>query len=232
MQGQKVLIAIPVFNEADATDIIKRVRKYNTDVLVVDDGSTVGIGNNLKAVGNVYSIVHSRNYGYGKTIIDAFEFAIIKNYDYLITIDSDGQHEPEEISLFLSKIPFNDYDILSGTRYLFPVKLDKEVPQERYYVNKEVTEILNQITGFNLTDSFCGFKAYKVDKLKVLHLTESGYGMPLQLWIQAWKHCLKVKEIPVKLVYKDLSKRFKGLLENPEARLSYYKRVINKELFQ
>ena len=63
-----------------------------------------------------------------------------------------------------------------------------------------------------------------------MHLTECGYGMPLQLWIQAWKTGLRVREIPVKLVYKDLTRRFKGVLEDPDTRLCYYKEVIEEAL--
>jgi dolichol-phosphate mannosyltransferase len=62
-----------------------------------------------------------------------------------------------------------------------------------------------------------------------MNLTESGYGMPLQLWIQAWKLGLAIKEIPVKLIYIDMAKRFKGGLDNPVIRLKYYKEIITSE---
>jgi len=230
MNKDKILIAIPVFNEMDVSNIIQRVKSFSIDVLVVDDGSTNGFTKDLEDVGNLHILTHTKNLGYGKTIIDAFTFATKNGYDYLLTIDSDGQHEPEEVTLFLKEIPFYDYDILSGSRYFFPTRVSKEAPLDRYRINKEITGILNRITGFDLTDSFCGFKAYKVEKLRLMHLTESGYGMPLQLWTQAWKLGLRVREIPVKLIYKDLTKRFKGILEDPNTRLRYYKNIIEEEL--
>lgn len=230
MEKTKNLVAIPVFNESDVYDIIQKVKKYSVDVLALDDGSTEDIGNGLKDIHDIYVIRHKRNLGYGKTIIDAFRFAIDNTYDYLVTIDADGQHEPEEIQQFLSRIPFRDYDILSGSRYLLPVNVDQEVPHDRYRINREVTRILNDITGFRITDAFCGFKAYKVEKLKDLTLTEHGYGMPVQLWIQAWKKGLEIRELPVKLIYKDLTKRFHGNLEDAQKRLEYYKNIIKTEL--
>ncbi|HHT9136715.1 MAG TPA: glycosyltransferase family 2 protein [Candidatus Wunengus sp. YC60] len=230
MSENKILVAIPVFNEADARNIIQRVNNFHQDVLVVDDGSTNGLHKELINLGNIHVITHPRNLGYGKTIIDAFTFAIENGYDYLLTIDSDGQHEPEEILLFLKEIPFYDCDILSGSRYYFSTKIKNEFPQERYLINKEIAGIINSITGFDVTDAFCGFKAYKVEKLQLMHLTEHGYGMPLQLWIQAWKSGLRVREVPVKLIYKDLSKQFKGVLKNPVKRLNYYKNIIEKEV--
>lgn len=229
MLKNKTLAAIPVFNEADVHDVIRKVKNFPVDVLVVDDGSMDDIRTNLLQMENIFVITHPRNFGYGKTIIDAFMFAMRHGYDYLITIDGDGQHEPEDISLFLKEIPFCNCDIISGSRYFFSAKISKDVPRERYLVNKEITGILNRITGFNLTDAFCGFKAYKVQKLKGMHLTEYGYGMPLQLWMQAWKLGLQVKEIPVKLIYKDPAKKFKGILNNPETRLHYYKNIIERE---
>jgi len=230
MQKNKILVAIPVFNEVDVYNIIQRIKDFSLDILVIDDGSTNGFREKLSDDGNIQVIIHPKNLGYGKTIIDAFMFASKSGYDYLLTIDSDGQHEPEEISLFLKEIPFHDYDILSGSRYFFHTRVGKEVPLERYLINKEITGIINRITGFSITDSFCGFKAYKVEKLKAMRLTEYGYGMPLQFWVQAWKLGLGVREIPVKLIYKDLKKEFKGILENADIRLRYYKNIIEEEL--
>lgn len=230
MYRQKILVAIPVFNEIAVYNIIHRVKNFSLDVLVIDDGSTNSFRERLLNVENIRMIVHPRNLGYGKAIIDASLYAIKNRYDYLLTIDGDGQHEPEEIPLFLKEIPFYDYDILSGSRYFFPMKVGEDVPAERYRINRKITAILNRITSFGLTDSFCGFKMYKVEKLRLLHLRENGYGMPLQLWIQAWRMGLRVREIPVKLIYKDITKHFKGVLEDPDTRFRYYKTVIRKEL--
>ncbi|MGQ3683789.1 MAG: glycosyltransferase family 2 protein [Candidatus Loosdrechtia sp.] len=230
MSKQGILVAIPVFNEIDVYTIIRKVRKFPLDILVIDDGSTNDLCEQLIDINGIHVITHKRNLGYGKTIIDAFRFAIQHGYEYLLTIDGDGQHEPEEISLFLNEIPSYDYDILSGSRYFPNTRVNQGVPPDRYRINKEITGILNRITGYNLTDAFCGFKAYKVKQLKLLHLTEHGYGMPLQFWIQAWRIGLRVKEIPVTLIYKDLTKRFKGILEDPETRLCYYKNIIEKAL--
>ncbi|KAB2836836.1 MAG: glycosyltransferase family 2 protein [Candidatus Brocadia sp.] len=230
MYSRKILVAIPVFNESAIFQIVPQIKNFDLDVLVIDDGSTRCLHKELTKLENIRMIVHPRNLGYGKTIIDAFQYAINNGYDYLLTIDGDGQHEPMEIQGFLQEIPFFTFDILSGSRYYFPRNVDAKVPRERYIINRKITSIVNRITGFRLTDSFCGFKAYRVEKLKLLHLTEYGYGMPLQLWMQAWKAGLLIREIPVKLIYKDLTKSFYGILGNPDTRLQYYKTIIRKEL--
>jgi len=230
MFKEKILIATPVFNEVNVPQIIRRIKEYSSNLLVVDDGSTYNLRSELENMENLQVLVHKENLGYGKAIIDALSFAIRNGYEYLVTIDADGQHKPEEIPLFLREIPFRDYDILSGSRYMLPVDINNNVPNDRYTINREITRMINNITGFKLTDAFCGFKAYKLEKMKYVHLTEYDYGMPLQLWIQAWKNGLQIKEIPVKLIYKDLTKRFKGTLADAQKRLQYYKNIIEREL--
>jgi len=108
--------------------------------------------------------------------------------------------------------------------------LDPQIPPDRYAINMEITQILNETAALDLTDSFCGFKAYNTDAIKKMKLTEKGYGMPLQLWMQSWKLGLSIKEIPVKLIYNNVEKRFNGTLDNPTIRLNYYKEIIEREM--
>jgi dolichol-phosphate mannosyltransferase len=78
----------------------------------------------------------------------------------------------------------------------------------------------------NLTDAFCGFKAYRVESLARLRITESGWGMPLQLWVQAARLGLRVKEVAVPRLYLDPKRAFGGVLNDEEQRLAYYRRVL------
>lgn len=224
------LIALPAYNEKKEIGvIISQIKKYDLDILVIDDGSTDGTQEQLSNIENINTIVHEKNLGYGQTIIDAFKYGISNGYESMITMDCDGQHIPDEIQIFLSQI--SDYDIVSGSRYLIKDnKYDPQIPPDRYAINMEINQILSETTTLNLTDSFCGFKAYKTEAIKKMKLTEKGYGMPLQLWMQAWKLGLSIKEIPVKLIYNNMNKRFNGNLDNPTIRLNYYKEIINREI--
>ncbi len=225
------LIALPAFNESkDIGFIISQIKeKYDLDILVIDDGSTDGTREQLSKIDNINTIVHKENLGYGQTIIDAFNFGSLNGYDSIITMDCDGQHITDEVQILFTQI--ENYDIVSGSRYLIQNnRFDPQIPLDRYTINTEITKILNETTTLNLTDSFCGFKAYKINALEKMKLTEKGYGMPLQLWIQAWKLGLSIKEIPVKLIYNNAEKRFNGRLADPTIRLSYYKKIINDEM--
>ncbi len=225
------LIIIPVFNEEQyISDVLKKVREHtNADILVINDGSTDKSLEILLSFKDAINLItHPENQGYGKSLIDGFNFAISNNYRLAVTIDCDEQHEPHLISMFFEEI--KNYDIVSGSRYLKEYSTNNPPPLDRKRINDEITKIINRITGYNLTDSFCGFKAYKSDSLRKLKLTEWGYGMPLQLWIQAWQKNLIVKEYPVGRIYKNLGRSFGAELDDPEKRLTYYKGVIKSAM--
>ncbi|MGR3178949.1 MAG: glycosyltransferase family 2 protein [Candidatus Anammoxibacter sp.] len=222
------LLALPAFNQSDSIlGIIQEAKEYDVDILVIDDGSTDDTKQKIAKANGVFKLFHAENLGYGRTLINSFQYAIDNEYDFIITMDTDGQHMPDEIPLFINEIP--KWDIVSGSRYLNQINKGDDVPPDRYRINKEITSTINRITGLNITDSFCGFKAYAVDSLRKLNLIEDGYGMPLQVWIQAWQLGLKIKEIPVKLVYNDFTKRFGNGLHDPAVRLRYYSAIIEKE---
>jgi dolichol-phosphate mannosyltransferase len=176
-------------------------------------------------------ISHKVNAGYGKSLIDAFNFAYKNNFNWVITIDCDHQHEPSYIPRFYSEIKKGNADIISGSRYLSRKNLDSAPPPaDRVAINRIITNILNQNLAIRLTDAFCGFKAYRTRAIFKLKLAERGYGLPLQLWIQASQASLKVREIPVPLIYHDPKRKFCGILEDPQKRLAYYIDIIEREL--
>ncbi len=221
------LLILPVFNEeAYILEVLESLP--DIDILVVDDGSTDNTFNILKHKKIDFLIRHETNQGYGKSLIDGFECAIKNNYPYLVTIDCDAQHEPEYIPAFFEEL--KNFDIVSGSRYLPTSPHFGEAPKDRVEINRHITQLICKYTKYNITDSFCGFKGYKAEVLKKLNLTEHGYGMPLQLWIQAANAGLTVKEIPVPLIYKSNNRDFKGSFESKEARLKYYLDVIKKEI--
>ncbi|MHC4712073.1 MAG: glycosyltransferase family 2 protein [Planctomycetota bacterium] len=223
----RFLVAIPVHNEEQYVDsVLTCAKRFADEILVVNDGSTDKSGEKARAQG-VEVIDHPTNYGYGRALRTAFEYAAEKGYEILITADADKQHPPRYIPVFLYHM--RDYDIVSGSRYLSPQYDNTPTMPERARVNRIVTRAVNGITGYGLTDAFCGYKAYRVASLERLALHEDGYAMPLELWIQAAKHGLTVKEIPVSLIYLDPNRSFGGDLDNHTKRLAHYRHVIRRE---
>ncbi|TWT65895.1 Undecaprenyl-phosphate mannosyltransferase [Posidoniimonas polymericola] len=224
----RCLTALPVYNErAHLTAVLDEVQRYAKDVLVVDDGSTDGVGECLDKRTDIYVETHSVNRGYGAALRTAFDYAIKHDYLVVVTIDCDGQHEPQRISELFDAC--RHADIASGSRYL---ELDEATastaPTDRRRINRQITEELNERLGLELTDAFCGFKAYRVDALKKLNLTEEGYAMPLELWVQAVHANLRITEVPVPLIYLDEKRSFGGALDQSEKRLAYYREVVDR----
>ena len=221
------LTAIPVYNEAKhVQSVLTAVRRHSPEILVVDDGSNDGTGKLLDVELGLRRVTHTVNRGYGAAITTAFHYAIDNGYEVLVTMDCDGQHEPNRIPVLLEAL--HDCDIVSGSRYLRDFRQDTPAPSDRRYINATVTAEINERFGLNITDAFCGFKAYRVDALAKLHITESGWAMPLELWVKAARLGLRVKEIGVPRLYLDPSRAFGGALNDPTQRLAYYRSVLVK----
>jgi glycosyltransferase involved in cell wall biosynthesis len=222
----RFLTAIPVYNEERYVEnVLTEVRRYSPDILVVNDGSTDQSVALLNRQPNLQVITHPHNRGYGAALISAFAHALEHDYDVLVTMDCDGQHEPSRIPVLLEAI--GDVDIVSGSRYLRDFRQDTLAPHDRRRINHQITMELNERFGLHLTDAFCGFKAYRREALARLRITETGWGMPLQLWVQAARACLRIREVAVPRVYLDPTRAFGGMLNDAEERLAYYRGVIN-----
>lgn len=225
MDNPRWLTAIPIYNEArHVAGVLAEVRKTSPEILVIDDGSTDETAQLLDQERDILRVTHPRNRGYGAAIASAFCYAVKHGYDVLVTMDCDGQHQPDRIPVLLEAI--HDCDIVSGSRYLRDFRQDTPAPTDRRYINATITREINERYGFDLTDTFCGFKAYRVETLAKLAITEDGWGMPLQLWVQAAKLGLRVKEIGVPRVYLDPNRTFGGMLNDPTERLAYYRDVL------
>ena len=230
----RYLTALPVYNEqSHLAEVLATVRQYAQDILVVDDGSTDATPELLKRESGIRVVTHSPNRGYGAALQSAFDYAIEHKYDVLVSIDCDGQHEPRLIPELVARVfeeAARPADIVSGSRYLQVFEGDSRPPEERRRINQLVTELINDRLSLNLTDAFCGFKAYRVDALPRLSITEFGYAMPLQLWVQAVRSEFRIVEHPVPLIYLDESRSFGGSLDDANLRLAYYREVLDREL--
>jgi glycosyltransferase involved in cell wall biosynthesis len=228
-QPLRYLTALPVYNEVShVSPVLDEVVRHAGDVLVVDDGSTDGTADVLAARNDVFCVRHPTNRGYGAALKTAFDYAVHFGYDVLVTIDCDGQHEPQRIGQLVQACC--EADIASGSRYLCKKEVAAQAPAERRQINLQITRELNERLGLSLTDAFCGFKAYRVPALAHLRITEPGYAMPLELWVQAAYLGLRIVEVPVPLIYLDEERSFGGSLDDGRKRLEYYHRVMDRAI--
>lgn len=228
----RILLAIPVFNEVKSIDrVLSQVRQYARDVLVIDDGSTDDTPLEL-ARHRVEVIRHAENRGYGRSMQDILRWGRFDGYDWVITMDCDEQHEPASIPDFVRAIEANDADVISGSRYMRELPGDDMPPADRRNINGTITRELNERLGLVITDSFCGFKAYRVETCAALPLDVDGYDFPMQFWVQSVASGLRVREIPVRLIYNDPNRSFGGPLDDPVRRLATYRCTLHREVWQ
>lgn len=225
-----VLIAIPVFNEerhlAKVLREIRSVVRRSADILVVDDGSTDATSAISARHGDVAYLRHDRNLGYGASLIDAFNFAAQRDYQWAITMDCDEQHEPARLRDFLAAIAADDADIISGSRYMNASPIHDLPPADRRRINMLLTNVVNRNLSLELTDTFCGYKAHRLQAIRRLRLTEPGYAFPMQFWVLCARAGLTIRELPVDLIYNDPNRHFGGQLDNPDLRLRHYLNVF------
>ncbi len=229
----RTLIAVPVFNEARSIPtLMRRILALGHDVLAIDDGSTDETAELLGGL-PLGVIRHASNRGYGAALIAAFAHAERAGYDWVVTMDCDEQHQPGWTAGFLEDAATERYDVISGSRYLRTPPVGALVPADRRIVNQTLTAEINARLGTKLTDTFCGFKAYRVAGIRSLSLTQAGYAFPMQFWVQAVAFKLRIIERAVDLIYVDLARTFRegdGSLNDPATRLAHYRRVLEAEI--
>jgi glycosyltransferase involved in cell wall biosynthesis len=225
----KSLIAIPVFNEEkNLPRVLRQVLPLGVDVLIVDDGSTDGSLAVVRSVPEVVTIKQPWNMGYGAALRTAFRYAAERGYDVVVTFDGDGQHEATLIPQFIAAA--RHADVVSGSRYLQSFNQNTAAPNDRRRINMLLTDAINALLKLNITDAFCGFKAFRTDALAKLELTEDGYAQPMEFWVQAACKKLRVVELAVPRIYLDPNRTFGENLDDADRRLAYYQRVLDKAL--
>ncbi len=195
----RVMAAIPCLNEAQFIgDIVARTRKHVDVVVVIDDGSTDKTSEVAKATG-AQVIRHTVRQGAGAATRAAFEAAKKQNVDVLVTLDGDGQHNPDEIPQLLAPILSGEADLVIGSRFLR--EDSHSAPKYRRFGIDTITWLYNLGSRVKVSDSQCGFRAHSRSLVEAVNITENGFGFSVEVLIQARREKLIIGEIPVSCIY-------------------------------
>ena len=194
-----ITIGIPAYNEEkNISEIIKKLQKITNKIIVCDDGSSDSTGKIAKQMG-VLVIQHETNLGYGSAIRSIFLKAREVKSEFLITLDSDGQHRIEDIQTILDPLKTGKADIVIGSRFLN--SNGKNVPLYRKVGIKILTRLANTSLDQNITDSQSGFRGYSRNVIENITPSESGMGVSNEILIKASKNGLKITEVPIIILY-------------------------------
>ncbi len=201
------LIIVPAYNEAsviartlqDLRETLKS-EKINADVIVIDDGSSDGTGGVAHPYID-YLLTHRRNCGLGASITTGIEYAKREGYDYCITFDADGQHDPKDIKKTLSQL-MGGYDLVIGSRFLGTYA---NMPRGRKLLLQASNLITFLFFGIWTTDSQSGFRGLSKQAIDSIHLKSNRMEVSSEIFGEIKRFNLRFKEIPIHIRYTQYS---------------------------
>jgi dolichol-phosphate mannosyltransferase len=203
----KTLVVTPTYNEADNIErLINAVLSQDPSVesLIVDDNSPDGtskIVEKLQQSNNrIHLIKRAGKMGLGTAYVAGFKYAIENNYDYVMEMDADFSHDPNEIPNFLKSI--KEFDLVLGSRYINGVRI-LNWPIRRLILSYGASLYTRIITGMTIKDTTGGFKCFRIGVLKSINLDNihsNGYAFQIEMNYKVWKKGFKIFELPITFV--------------------------------
>ena len=194
----KVLGLIPAYDaEGMVGGVVEKALKYLPEVLVVDDGSSDNTAGEASGAG-AKIISHPRNLGKGAALKTGFKYALEKGYDAVLTMDADGQHDPDEIPKLLSAVS-SDAGIVVGAR----LTEKEKIPPARYRANMVGVKCISWRARNPLLDSQSGFRIYKAELLREMKVKSSGFEAESEMLMRAGIMGYKIISVPVRTIYSE-----------------------------
>jgi dolichol-phosphate mannosyltransferase len=201
------LVIIPTFNEKENIEqIIHKVFSLNKDfeILVVDDNSPDGTSFIVEELmeeyqGELHLEKRKEKNGLGTAYIHGFNWALKRNYDYIIEMDADFSHNPDDLEKLYNACVVDGADLSIGSRYVQGVNV-VNWPMQRVLLSYFASKYVRIITSLPVNDATAGFVCYHRSVLETINLKKIkfvGYAFQIEMKFKAWKFGFKIKEVPV-----------------------------------
>jgi len=198
----KIMVIIPAYNEEKIIQkVIRDVKKYIENIIVVDDGST---DNTLEMAKNEKIIVyhHIINRGLGGALSTGIRAALLRGADIFLTFDADGQHRAKDIPKMIKPIIEKKADIVIGSRLL---NAHKNMPISRKIANYMANIITYFLFGIKITDSQSGLRCFNKKTAQLIDIKTNSMEVSSEIIKEIKNHNLKFTEVPIRAVYTDYS---------------------------
>lgn len=200
----KALLIIPTYNEIKNIDrIIRRVlsKAADLEVLVMDDNSPDGTADAVKALmqtePRVHIIERPGKMGLGSAYVTGFKYALENGYEFILEMDADFSHNPDDVPRLLEAA--QKYDLVIGSRYSNGVNI-VNWPFRRLMISYFASKYVRIITGMPIKDPTGGFKCFRRKVLEAIDLDKilsDGYAFQIEMNFKAWTKGFHIKEIPI-----------------------------------
>ena len=201
------LVIIPTYNERENIEkIIHKVFSLNKDfeILVVDDNSPDGTSFIVEELVDEYSgelHIEKREgkNGLGTAYIHGFKWALARNYEYIIEMDADFSHNPDDLERLYNACVVGKADVAIGSRYIQGINV-VNWPMQRVLLSFFASKYVKLITSMPVNDATAGFVCYHRSVLETINLDKIkfiGYAFQIEMKFKAWKFGFKIKEVSV-----------------------------------
>lgn len=205
-----ICVVIPTYNESKTIgNIIRQIKKQHLDVLIIDDGSFDSTFQIAKDNGALI-IRNAKNEGKGASLIKGFEYALSHNFDAVVAMDGDGQHEPEYIPHFIRVAKESKSAIVVGNR----MAKTKNMPYVRFLTNKFMSLLISFVAKQNIPDSQCGFRFIKKEVLENIRLETSKFEIESELLIKAARFGFKIASVSIGTIYSGEKSRINPFVDS------------------
>jgi glycosyltransferase involved in cell wall biosynthesis len=198
MAALKCCILIPTYNNAKTLEqVIRSVSEYTHQVLVVNDGATDETPEILLQFPYLKILTHPINRGKGIALRHGFEFARQNGFDYCITIDSDGQHNADDLPKFIDTLETERTAIIMGARNME----QSSVPGKSSFGNNFSNFWFRFETGIKLPDTQTGYRLYPLKAIEKLHFFTSKFEFEIEVIVKAAWSGISILSVPVSVYY-------------------------------
>lgn len=196
---QKPCVVIPAYREQRMIrDVVQHVRKYVQPVIVVDDGSPDRTAEEAADAGAVV-LRHAANMGKGVALNTGFTYARQNKFDYLITLDADGQHDPADIPRFIEAYERTGIPVLIGNR----MGALSNMPQVRKWTNRYMSWLLSRAMKQYVPDTQCGFRLYRCDVLPFIEAHSTRFAAESEILLHIASRGIRMDAVPIAVIYNE-----------------------------